>query len=529
MTNDSIKAQELDGTDYDEWGRTENNDIQTTTNTQYYLVIKGYDARSDYDYVADVLTWTGYNNAPDAAALADNAVAYAVTHDTTVAGGSYDVADVVVFETDPTHDHDTFFVYEFNNYEDVEYVWAIGYDAEGAIADDRIDVDNDFWFNFGLKNYRVEFYEIYDNGTATYIGDNFARYGIYAGTVDTSWDIEGINYIQVNAFGTDNKYIYADAPIYQVIEELDGDYDVVPVEREDVAVNDQMIVFTDDKGNVEYAILVEKDVTDEDYIDDAQDLYDAIVGDATTVPVSTLDKLLAMAEAMKKLGAAADATDVQNLIDDLNDYVNENTTTAAERTQITTAVTDLNGVLAAIDKAEAIAEKQAAYDELIDQVAENNKDNPSAAWPEGAVEAAKEAVAGALAGMDIDDIEALTPSTTDNIWNDVIVPVVSEAQAAAGVAATTAAVKQAVESVTDVNPADGDAASVKNAIALAVQVAGNTAGGGDYTYAVDLGDTFDAIENGSVRTIPCTVTVSGTGINSIVVELTITVTVQAGI
>ena len=81
--------------------------------------------------VDDVITWTGYANAPDEAKLVDGAVCYAVTH-ASKASSTYTVADVVVFETTAYADRNTYFVYNPNNYLDfinrdrVELVWGVG-------------------------------------------------------------------------------------------------------------------------------------------------------------------------------------------------------------------------------------------------------------------------------------------------------------------------------------------------------------------------------------------------------------------
>ena len=103
---------------------------------------------------------------------------------------------------------------------------------------------------------------------------------------------------------------------------------------------------------------------------------------------------------------------------------------------------------------------------------------------------------------------------------------VEVAEAAAAKAEKTAAVKAAVEKVNAVNADKGDSVTVKNAIAVAVQAAGNAAGSGSFTYSVDLGGNFDAINAGSVKTITCKVTVSDTTINEFTSELTVAVSVK---
>ena len=226
-------------------------DIQTTTNTQYYLVVRSADSRTVSGWkVEDVITWTGYANVPDDAKLADGAVGYAVTHESDA--GNYNVADVVVFETLAYADRDTFFVYEANNYDAIEYVWGIGYDDEGNIVDDRIDVDGN---NALLTNGPIEFYVIDKDGNVrTHINSDYADYNIYAGMVDTGWDVEDVDYIQVNGTAAGKLYIEKDVNVYEVVVDKKGNYDVEVMDRDDVNPGDAVILFTDDDENVEYAI-----------------------------------------------------------------------------------------------------------------------------------------------------------------------------------------------------------------------------------------------------------------------------------
>ena len=268
-------------------------DIQTTTSTQYYLVVRDWvgDKSMTGWEVEDVISWTGYKNAPEEAELAKGAVGYAVTHPTKTDGG-YNVADVVVFETLAYNDSDTYFVYEFNNWDNwagqrVEHVWGVGYNDEGVIdSENKLDVepeDNKIWAN-GV----IEFYEIYDDGDVDYIGSNYAKHNIYAGWVDTGWDVEDIDYIQtkvvtsisdVNVWTTTFKYIEEDAPIYSVTMSK-GDYDVEVMDRDDVEPGDKVIIFTDKDGEVEYAIDVEKSVytvDKKDYIYADLYTYDAML------------------------------------------------------------------------------------------------------------------------------------------------------------------------------------------------------------------------------------------------------------
>ena len=289
--HDNLKSRVLDGEYYD--GTYHDSRIQTSTSTQYYLVIRDDASRytANGRVVEDVITWTGYANAPEEAKLVEDAtVGYAVTHKTTT-DGNYYVADVVVFETEAYADRDTYFVYEFNNWH-VEYVYAIGYDEEGVIdSENKVDVENDPWLS------EIEFYLINDNGDVRVIDTDpdirgeYEAENIYAGEANTSWDMEPEDYIQVEGTAAGNLYI-EDAPVYYIVLEADGDYNVRPLERDEVGNGDEMILFTDDK-HVEYAIDVTMSYTEtaagDDYLTNrAWDaLYDAIRTDATLLPPAT--------------------------------------------------------------------------------------------------------------------------------------------------------------------------------------------------------------------------------------------------
>ena len=259
VVNDDVALKDtyLEATD----GRQ--NDIQTTSNTQYYLVIREEDNRtvSGWD-VEDVITWTGYKNAPDGAKLNRDGivVGYAVTHVTKSASKSYNVADVVVFETLAYNDRDTYFVYARNNAH-LEHVWGIGYDEDSTIQDQRINAES------GIGD-MIRFYEINDEGVADEIGRNdapfiddkgdYAAHDIYAGFATTDWDIEGIDYIQVDTVADGKMNAEVDAPIYKVTRDSKGVYDVERMNRDDVHVGDAVIVFTDGSkdDNVEYVLFV---------------------------------------------------------------------------------------------------------------------------------------------------------------------------------------------------------------------------------------------------------------------------------
>ena len=303
-----FEVQELDvtaSTDLDaEILRNNDNDrIQTTTNTQYYLVIVDTDKYGKY--VDTVITWTGYNNVPDEAELGDWAHAYAVTHAGTATGQyAYDVADVVVFETNDAADHNTYFVYTHNNWSDnnpdrIEHVWGLGYGENDEIVNDMFDVEDEageIWDN-GV----IEFYEVYDDTTVDYIGSNYAIHDIYAGVVDVEYDVFGNDYIQVGVDNVKNGYLRFDPneiPIYMVTGAAKadtGEYDVDDrIDNwDDIKAGYQMILFTDSKENVEYAIVVDmstfENAAGNDVIYSAvQDLYDRIWNDAHPVHVPEL-------------------------------------------------------------------------------------------------------------------------------------------------------------------------------------------------------------------------------------------------
>ena len=431
--HDSLKARVMEGSYYG-WKNGAVGDytsrIQTNTNTQYYLVIRDEASRYTANgwVVEDVLTWTGYANAPEEAKLVEDAtVGYAVTHKTST-DGDYYVADVVVFETAPYADRDTFFVYEHNNHY-VEYVWGLGYNAEGAIEDQRVDVedgDNVIW-NHG----KIEFYRIFDNQKVEYIGSNYAANNIYAGVVDTDWDLEDVDYIQVNDTAAGYLYIMADAPIYKVMWDSDEqEYSVDTIDRDDVSSGDKMILFTDNDENVEYAISVDASVYDYDYdgnglkddillslydtrarivanyglwnriMDDAEPVpYDEMLDaamlaakNALAMPESTVAeraaKLAALQAAwseLKDLSEDADAmasfTNTEKLalgamMSDLNDAIMALGDIAEDEQTAQEAVAALNAAWEAFDNA-AAADKEAAREALAEALLNYNKLEPT--------------------------------------------------------------------------------------------------------------------------------------------------------
>ena len=376
----NLKSRIFEGQYYD--GGFNDSRIQTNTNTQYYLVIR--DEASRYTpngwVVEDVITWTGYANAPAEAKLNEgDTVGYAVTHRTTT-DGNYYVADVVVFETSAYADRDTFFVYEFNNWDvahldRVEYVWGIGYDDEGKIDDQRVDVEAEDYKVW--TNGRINFYQIYDNENVDYIGDNYAAHNIYAGRVTTDWDLEDVDYIQVSGTAAGNLYIMADAPIYKVTwDEADDEYNVDTIDRDDVASRDHMILFTDDDENVEYAISVDASLWDADddgkveayeYIGYVYDLYLRIKADEIVYDYSP-DLAAALAKAEADLAAKPQVladliADYDALValrdnkDAMDDFEND------EKLALGAMIDRLNTAIAALEE---VADKSATVGALND-------------------------------------------------------------------------------------------------------------------------------------------------------------------
>ena len=523
-----------------------NTRVQTTTDTQYYLVIR------DGDKLVDVLTWTGYANSVDGAVLADDAVAYAVTHESD--SNNYWIADVVVFETEDTADHDTYFVYSRNNY-NREYVWGIGYNADSAIEDQRLDVED----GTNVVNFygMIEFYEIYDDTTVSVIEENFADNNIYAGTVDVIYDVTGRDYIQVADTAAGYlRFNPEEIPVYVVTGSdkaypADDEYGVDEIEDYDeIGYGDRMILFTDSDENVLYAIWVDGSVwgKNDTVYDEVVTLYSAIVWDANApTGVEAILNRLANYDTAAEITDDIDAAAAQSAIDAANAYLTENadTITAKDQQAIKDAIADVEQAIKDYNadnvlnqaKTEAIEDLKTAIVEAVEAADTNNliddynavltddtTDISAAGWGEG-YETVKEAldtwVSEIEAAKDDSNLNSVVNAGHPTTLANVYVATVAKA-------AKTDAVKAAVEGVKTVNAVDGKYADVQNAIAVAVQAAGNAAGGpgSNYTYAVDLGDTFDTIESGSARAIDCTVTVTGNDINNVTVELTVRIVVD---
>lgn len=390
-------------------------DIQTTTNTQYYLVIRSTDNRtvSGWD-VDDVITWTGYKNAPAEAKLVDGkSVGYAVTHESNA--GSYNVADVVVFETLAYDDHNTYFVYARNNYNNnIEYVWGLGYNDEGAIKDQQLDVEST---SLHPVTDMIEFYEIYDNETAVWIYEDYADSDIYAGIVDTGWDIEDVDYIQVNQTAAGKLYIENEenVNVYKLTWDKKNVYDVEIMDRDDVNPGDAMILFTDGKDNVEYAIWVGPAVMLHDITDCVatgeftalNSLWGRIVADANYVAPPAKTEVELAVEAANAIKAVDDDNyaAAKAAMAELDRLLGLSTITVAEQEALTTAKTALDALIDAYEadqttlgaaKTDALAELADCYDGI----------NPANSQQEAALAAYNANVAKINAAASVEEVNA---------------------------------------------------------------------------------------------------------------------------
>ena len=253
-------AQELDVTTRTSLSaRTLNGDIQTTTGTVYYLVVK------DGSRILDVITWTGYANTPDDAAFGDSVVGYAVTHDITK---DYAVADVVVFETTEYDPYALHFVYEGNSWDEAI---TIGYDEteETYVAEMEVEVDDDAPMSL------VDFYYIYNSGDVDLIEDDgFAEANIYAGYADVVRGVDFRDYVlmRADADRAAKKGNTSDEEISFRVDEapafvlgIDGKgYYFAEEQSEDFENGDMLIVVTDSKYNVQYVINVSQSLHDYD-------------------------------------------------------------------------------------------------------------------------------------------------------------------------------------------------------------------------------------------------------------------------
>ena len=263
--------------------------IQATTDTVYYLVIKGLDG-------LDIMTWTGYANAPAEAVLDDGAVAYTVT----LPGAKntdYDVAQVVVFETDPVDEHSLYFVYRDKAVNDTE-VYAIGYDeAKDAYDDTHADVER------GGVLYAINFYNIYDSGKYAPV-TVYGPEGIFAGETYTAADVDTRDYVKLaadeNTSGKEITFYTDEVPAFVVSKDQKNRYSV-DEQVENYEVNDKLIVVTNAKGDVLYVINVSQSLFDyndnkvlekTEIIKAVEDLYDAICMEADDVALDIKNNIV---------------------------------------------------------------------------------------------------------------------------------------------------------------------------------------------------------------------------------------------
>ena len=235
VARNSLSARTLDGSVCD---------VQTTTGTVYYLVVKGAG-----NTVSEILSWTGYANTPENAAFGTDVVGYAVTHNT---ARDYAVADVVVFETNQHDPYDLHFVYESNGLDEVV---TIGYNGDAYVSDLEVDVRDNETYTL------IDFYNISSNGYADLIADDdFAAEGIYAGTADVVSGVDYRDYVLMraanNTSDSEISFRVNDVPSFIVTRTANGKFYDVAVQDEDFHNGDELIVVTNASGDVEYVINV---------------------------------------------------------------------------------------------------------------------------------------------------------------------------------------------------------------------------------------------------------------------------------
>lgn len=256
---------------------TEDGDrVQTTTDTVYYLVITG-------GKTPEVISWTGYSNAPEDAALDSDAVGYAVTHK---GAGSYDVADVVVYETSAVDPYDLHFVYETNSRDEAI---TIGYDEseEAYVADLEVEVDDQ------KKIDLINFYNIYNSGDFTLIDEDYAAEGIYAGEVVTGGDVDSRDYVVVAGGSIVDEISFRTNTIKSYVVGYDRNgYYVSDEQIESYEIGDKVILVTGrNDQDVLYVINVTQSVANKAVIKAVDDLYDAIVADAGKVELDVVNNI----------------------------------------------------------------------------------------------------------------------------------------------------------------------------------------------------------------------------------------------
>lgn len=329
----------------------------------------------------------------------------------------YWVAEAIVIETEEpvaSISKDVALVYNVLNKTYKDYAGVEALDSNGEAADLSVISLNGNDYNKFENSDIVNpwFYtNSVDKSGDSYIRQitkNYGAYGIYAAVLDR------VNYLAddyVKAIGgktislneeTLKVYDVVEKATYNALDDDDGDLSLKTGEA---------YIFYTVKGEAIYAIHVpERAVRDVAAI---TVLFDAIVEDAqpSTDYADKAAKLIA-----KDAWTAEDRAAAEEAYSALKDGTSTEKHLAAE----------LDTMIKAYDKAqaEAAAALKAAkdgYDKIINDF--------EGKWPEGAVDAAKTAVAEALSKMSVEELEALTPAKNDDMWKNVIVPVVEALQA----------------------------------------------------------------------------------------------------
>ena len=273
-------AVELDLTDAEVDDKTFANvtykggDVQATTKTQYYFVQK-----TSKGAIAEIYSWVGYANAPKEAVLAEGSVGYAVTIDGegSYKDNMYDVAQVIVFESYEATDSTLNFVYALDQkwYDHKAYdAWTVSEDVEnetyaaeiakevknGEITDEQI----------------INFFDIYTDGLAEIIDEDFADHNIYLGLVRVAKDVYNNDYVKLELAGQ-SGYTYFNPEttpafvVYQDLSRFNAEGEMTNVRmayaveelEENYDVDDVLVVVTNNKGAVQYVINVSESYTSE--------------------------------------------------------------------------------------------------------------------------------------------------------------------------------------------------------------------------------------------------------------------------
>ena len=381
--------------------------VQTTTDTLYYYVLNPGTSKQT------VTTWVGYSNAPKGVALGEDAVAYAVT--TEASNGKYDVAQVVVIESNPAVTSSVNFVYALDQklaQEKYVGVYGIGSLEEGyGLVEREGEITKQA--DGSMAPYQIsdliQFYTINSKGAIKLIDEDYNDYNIYAGLVTVAEDVDHRDYVQVSYgntsettdFYTQNTPTFAvtfdeDAAakkdtiwVNGVRVEREGNvrktYDVIECNdfsagsnaREDMG--DHVIFVTDKKGNVEYVINVTESVYGKD---DAQvlalaELWQKIWNDQNTPDLTWIQKALALVDKNGEndytLKAGVKVEDAQKLHDTAKKVAEDKMTAQGEAKDAAAAVAILKSALDKVDasntelaqaKTDALAALAKRYDEL---------------------------------------------------------------------------------------------------------------------------------------------------------------------